>query len=80
MTGKELIDYILENNLVDADIFKSDKLFKFIGIDCMPIAEACLKYNVGYETIHAWCTLGKLKSIRIEDKIYILSKKEKDDE
>ena len=75
MTGKELILYIVDNNLADKDIFEDKGLFGFLNVECLTVDEAALKYNVGYETIHAWCTLGKLKSIRIEEKLYILSKK-----
>ena len=73
MTGRDLIIYIIENNLYDKDIFKDDEFFKFLNIDCMTVKEAALKNNVGIETIHAWCTLGKMKSININGTIYILT-------
>ena len=64
MTGKELIIYIVEHNLMDKDIFKEDPVFSFLNVECLTVEE--------YETIHAWCTLGKFRSILVNDKIYIL--------
>ena len=75
MTGKELIIYIVEHNLMDKDIFKEGSVFSFLNVECLTVEEAALRYNVGYETIHAWCTLGKFQSILVNDKIYILINK-----
>ena len=75
MTGKELIIYIVEHNLMDKDIFKEDSVFSFLNVECLTVEEAALRYHVGYETIHAWCTLGKFQSILVNDKIYILINK-----
>lgn len=48
MTGKDLIIYILENNLEDCELV-------------MDIQEAALKYNVGTSTIEALISYGKIK-------------------
>lgn len=69
MTGRDLIIYILQNNLEDKPIFKDGKLLGF-----MTVSEAALNFNVGTSTIMAWIQLGVLKSIKIEDKYYIPAK------
>ena len=48
MTCRELIIYILENNLEDEPVFKNGK---FIGT--MTISEAAAKLNVGSATIRS---------------------------
>lgn len=66
MTGKELIIYILENNLENAEIFKDGK---FIGL--MTVEEAAGKFDVGTATVRTWVNMGLLKDVEIYDKIYI---------
>lgn len=63
MTGKDLIIYILQNNLENEDVFKD----RFIDLET-----AAAKFNVGVETIKVWATFGHLKSIKINNQIYIL--------
>lgn len=62
MIGKDLIIYILENNL------EGEKLSWFITIE-----EAAVKFNVGIETIKLWFALGFISGIKIEDNIYIFT-------
>lgn len=62
MTGRDLIIYILENNL------ENEKLSWFISVE-----EAAVKFNVGVETIKLWYALGFISGIKIGDAIYILS-------
>lgn len=62
MTGRDLIIYILENNL------ENEKLSWFISVE-----EAAVKFNVGVETIKLWYALGFISGIKIGDTIYILS-------
>lgn len=66
MTGRELIIYILENNLEDKLIFEDGR---FLGF--MTEMEAAIKFDVGLPTIQAWYKLGFLKGIIINDKILI---------
>lgn len=66
MTGRELIMYILQNNLEDKQIFEDGK---FIGF--MSETEAAIKFDVGVSTVRAWAGLGVLESITINDMIYI---------
>lgn len=66
MTGRELIVYILSNNLEDEPIFEDGR---FIGF--MTLEEAAAKMDVGVGTVLVWVTQGKLKHILIGAKIYI---------
>ena len=53
MTGKELIIYILMNNLLDKPVIDGDKIIGF-----MTEEEAAIQYNVGNATIRAWVDCG----------------------
>lgn len=67
MTGKELIMYILANDLEDEPVFKDGT---FIGFDSEDIFAA--RMNVGVATVRAWVDTGMIGySIRIGDKYYI---------
>lgn len=66
MTGRDLIVYILTNNLEDEQVFKDGKLIGFLTIE-----QAALKFEVGIATIEALIQLGKLNSIQIGDTVYI---------
>ena len=68
MTGRELIIYILENNLEDKPVFEDGKI---LGL--MTVEEAALKFGVGSATIITWFHLDMIKGIRISDRIYILA-------
>lgn len=65
MTGKELILYILQNNLEDTIVL--DKCF-FIGF--MTEEEAAAKFEVGIATIRAWYDCKMLKGTKIGDSLY----------
>ena len=65
MTGRDLIIYILENNLENEII-----------IDLMTVEEAALKYNVGPATIEIWHKLDMISGIKMGDELYILKKEE----
>lgn len=67
MTGKDLIIYILQNNLENEPIFKDGKLLGFISVD-----EAALKFGVGSATIEYLCKIDALQSIKIEERLFIL--------
>ncbi len=67
MTGRELIIYILENQLEDVIMFENGSIAGF-----MTVQEAAVTYEVGTATIHAWVKSGKLKSINIGNEIYII--------
>ena len=66
MTGKDLIIYILQNNLENERI-----------LDLMTIDEAALKFNVGPATIKIWYEYDVISGIKFGDELYILSNKKK---
>lgn len=65
MTGKELILYILQNNLENAVVLEDGF---FVGF--MSEKEAALKFGVGTATIRAWYNCKMLKGIKIGDVLY----------
>lgn len=66
MNGRELILYILENNLENEPIFKDGKFLGFLSIE-----EFAEKWDVGVETVRAWFDLGYVNGIAIYDELYI---------
>lgn len=58
MTGKELIIYILSNNLEDEPVFKDGSFVGFITV-----REAAVKMGVGVATIYALIAQNKLDYI-----------------
>lgn len=62
MTGKDLMIYILQNNL------ENERIFNLITVD-----EAALKFNVGSETIKIWYKLDIISGIQLGNKLYIVS-------
>lgn len=66
MTGRDLILYILKNNLEDEPVFQDGK---FIGF--MTVGEAAVKMNVGPATIRSLADMHWLDSIKIGDEIFI---------
>lgn len=67
MTGRDLIIYILKNNLEDEVVLKDGI---FVGF--MDEMEAAAKFEVGVETIRVWYTLGVLDGVAFGDTIYFL--------
>lgn len=67
MTGKELIMYILLNNLEDTVVLKDGI---FVGI--MSEEEAAAKFEVGVATVRAWYYCGWIKGTLIGDSLYFL--------
>lgn len=66
MTGKELIIYILQNDLVDKPIFENGKFIPF-----MTMEEAAAKANVGVGTINAWMINSQIPCQWIQGGYYI---------
>ena len=62
MTGRDLIIFILENNLENSEI----NPFEYI-----PIEKFATMYGVGIETVKAWIKLGQTPAVKIGDKYYI---------
>lgn len=67
MTGKELILYILENDLENEVIIK-DGVFIWL----MDEKEAAVKFDVGVATVRAWYACGQLDGTKIGDHLYFL--------
>lgn len=66
MTGKDLIIYILQNNLEDELVFDNGKFIGFITI-----REAAVKLNVGMATVCALINRDKIDHVSIDGGIYI---------
>lgn len=66
MTGKDLIIYILMNNLEDEPVFNDGKFIGFVTA-----GEVAMKMNVGIATVHAWIQQKRLDSITIGNTVYI---------
>lgn len=60
MSGKELILYILLNDLEDEPIDKDGVLTGFITIE-----EAACKRGVGVATVEAWISTGSIHAVKI---------------
>lgn len=67
MTGRDLIIYILKNNLEDKPVFL-DKGF----LNLMTIRDAAVKFEVGIATVRTWFELGVIDGVMVGEDIYIL--------
>lgn len=65
MTGKELILYILQNNLENTIVLDG---CLFVGF--MTEEEAAVKFEVGTATIRAWYQCRMLEGTQIGDSLY----------
>lgn len=66
MTGKDLIIYILANDLEDTPIYDNGKLIGF-----MTLGEMAEKMGVGISTVCVWIQQGRLDSVIIGGIVYI---------
>ena len=66
MTGRDLIIYILQNNLEDTKVFEDGR-----PLGLMSIEEAAVKFNVGIGTIRLWIVTNRLPHIQIGYNAYI---------
>lgn len=67
MTGRDLIIYILTNNLEDQPVFL-DKGF----LNLLSESEAAVKMHVGTATIRVWFEMGLLDGVKVGDELYIV--------
>lgn len=65
MTGKELILYILQNNLENTVVLEGSF---FVGF--MTEEEAAVRFGVGIETVRAWYDCKMAKGTKIGDSLY----------
>lgn len=66
MTGRDLIIYILQNNLEDKQVYENGKLIGF-----MTVPEAALKFGVGTATVELYFSVGAIPGIKIGETILI---------
>lgn len=66
MTGRELILYILSNNLEDEEVFKDGK---FVGF--LTVGETAARMNVGVATIYVLVSQKKLDGVLFMDTLFI---------
>lgn len=66
LNGRDLIVYILQNNMENEPIFKDGRFLGFLSL-----AEFAEKWDVGEETVRLWITLGYVEGLIIYDEIYI---------
>lgn len=67
MTGRDLILFILQNNLENEEVIK-DGVFLWL----MSAEEAAVKFGVGTATIHAWYACDMLDGIQIAGRLFFL--------
>lgn len=66
MTGKDLIIYILQNNLEDEPVFQQGKFIGFVTA-----GEVAEKLNVGVATVYVWVYQKRLDGILVGGTLYI---------
>lgn len=66
MTGKELIMFILQNDLLETEFFTNGKI---PGL--MTVEEAAVKFDTGPTTVEIWFAMGDVRGIVIGKKLYI---------
>ena len=67
MLGKDLIVFIIQNDLLFSPICEDGKLLGLLTVD-----EAAVKYSVGPATIQLWVNMKQLASVKIGNEIFIL--------
>lgn len=65
MTGKELILYILQNNLENTIVLEDGIFVGFMSED-----EAAVKFGVGVATIRAWYQCRMINGTKIGETLY----------
>lgn len=64
--GRDLIIYILKNNMENKPVFEDGRFLGFLSL-----AEFAEKWDVGEETVRLWVNLGYVDALIIYDEIYI---------
>lgn len=66
MTGRDLILYILNNNLDDAPVVNNGRFLSFLTVD-----ETAIRFGTGSATVKVWIEKGYLPHVKIGNEIYI---------
>ena len=66
MTGRELIIYILSNNLEDEQVIKDGRIVGFVSAE-----SAAVNIGAGIATIKALITIGDLEGYQIGDSFFL---------
>lgn len=67
MTGRELVNFIMDNHLEDEQVFdRAGHLIGFINED-----DAAIKFGVGPSTIKAWVNMGVMEGFNVNGLVYI---------
>lgn len=66
MTGKDLIIYILENNLENEPVFQQGKFIGFVTA-----GEVAERLNVGVATVYVWVYQKRLEGMLVGGTLYI---------
>lgn len=68
MTGRDLIIYILTNDLLDEPVVKDNKIIGFYTVE-----ETAVIIDCGTATVKAWIEMGKLPGVKIGE-MYLIPK------
>lgn len=69
MTGRDLIVYILENNLENEELFKNGEInYSMLGL--VDSAHAAVHMHCGLATVSVLTQMKKLQSVRTYDAMY----------
>lgn len=72
ITGKDLIMYILENDL-ENDLFFDNKRVGRELLGFMSVMEAAIEFGVGTSTVLLWYERGSIKGFKIGETVFILA-------
>ena len=78
MTGKELIIYILQNDLLDSAIYDKKGInLKNLGL--ISVSEVAAKSALGEETVKVWAGLGYLDGFELDGSLTIIKNNKLDE-
>lgn len=67
MTGRELVIYILSNNLENEPVFKDGKFLGFKTLE-----EVAVELEVGVETVRLWAVMGMIDCVKISEEFILI--------
>lgn len=71
MTGKDLIIYILKNNLEDTEVFKNGTVNPEI-LGLVSVRKKATDDHVGINFIEALCKMGRINFVTVNGSKYVL--------